>query len=430
MIHHLVHFSDSDSSSSSSAYSTGSMDGGTFVLASPSCGTMFLVQPDRDDSTQLRSAPPCNIIRHLVHYGDTDSSTDTSDIDDDDSYEGGLSFAACDSIFKSPNRVGDFVGDDHSTAAARSHLVVDDAEGELPGHRSIDFSIGSIIQEERDDRDAGTLEFRDDYRDVLAAFSGLEIDEQSVRDAGEDDTNCNPRPLSSFSVPDDDVNPIDLPTADVDAHDFDDTPLDVLLADDDQLPAAEQTRFKHWSEEEDALLKLAIEREYGDRPGARKDWKKLALKYFTNSRSSDQCKIRWKVVKPGIVRGAWEPSEDEVIVKMIASGAKWFEIAEQLPGRTGESVRQRYVNFVNPTLKKAPWTVEEDTILFDAHAQLGNKWADIAKRLPGRSANSIKNRFHNHQTSERRRLKREAPVARDVYGYRPHASLASRRETE
>lgn len=93
---------------------------------------------------------------------------------------------------------------------------------------------------------------------------------------------------------------------------------------------------------------------------------------------------------------------------MVSDGAKWFEIAEQLPGRTGEHIRQRYVNALKPSLKKTPWTLDEDRILFEAQTELGNRWTEIGKRLPGRAENSIKNRFHNRQSSERRKLTREA----------------------
>ena len=50
-------------------------------------------------------------------------------------------------------------------------------------------------------------------------------------------------------------------------------------------------RFQRWSEEEDLLLKAAVDLE-----GKPTDWKRVASKYFLNSRNSSQCKGRWKKV--------------------------------------------------------------------------------------------------------------------------------------
>jgi hypothetical protein len=73
---------------------------------------------------------------------------------------------------------------------------------------------------------------------------------------------------------------------------------------------------------------------------------------------------------------------------------KWAFIATFLQTKTQKQVYARWRDYLQPSLTTQPWTREEQKRLLELQAQVGNQWAELAKLLPGRSPNAIKNRFH------------------------------------
>ena len=85
----------------------------------------------------------------------------------------------------------------------------------------------------------------------------------------------------------------------------------------------------------------------------------------------------------------------------------WNEVAEKL-SRTPKQCRERWNGHLNPAINKGPWTHMEDCILAEKQNILGNKWAEIAKFLPGRTDTIVKNRWNTsvkHRLSEFRSVR-------------------------
>ncbi|URE18901.1 hypothetical protein MUK42_10845 [Musa troglodytarum] len=99
-------------------------------------------------------------------------------------------------------------------------------------------------------------------------------------------------------------------------------------------------------------------------------------------------------------KGPWTSVEDEILVNYVNrfGEGNWNAVRKHTElRRCGKSCRLRWINHLRPNLKKGAFTEDEEQLVIALHARLGNRWAQMAAFLPGRTDNEIKNYWNTRK---------------------------------
>ncbi|KAL5223085.1 hypothetical protein ABZP36_027798 [Zizania latifolia] len=85
---------------------------------------------------------------------------------------------------------------------------------------------------------------------------------------------------------------------------------------------------------------------------------------------------------------------------------RWNELARAAGlRRTGKSCRLRWLNYLRPDVRRGDFTPQEQLLILELHFRWGNRWSKIAQQLPGRTDNEIKNYWRTRVQKHAKQLR-------------------------
>ncbi|NXK62412.1 SNPC4 protein, partial [Sylvietta virens] len=149
---------------------------------------------------------------------------------------------------------------------------------------------------------------------------------------------------------------------------------------------------KEWTKDEDQML-LELVQEM--RVGRHIPYKKIA--YYMEGRDSAQLIYRWtKSVDPSLKKGPWSAEEDDMLMAAVNKyrGKDWYKIRTEVPGRSDSQCRDRYLKALHWDVKKGKWSSEEEERLIELVQKHGlGHWTKIASDLPHRTGSQCQSKW-------------------------------------
>nr|URY18890.1 MYB protein [Zanthoxylum bungeanum] len=121
-------------------------------------------------------------------------------------------------------------------------------------------------------------------------------------------------------------------------------------------------------------------------------------------------------------KGLWSPEEDDKLMNYMLKNGQgcWSDVARNAGlQRCGKSCRLRWINYLRPDLKRGAFSPQEEELIIHLHSLLGNRWSQIAARLPGRTDNEIKNFWNSAIKKRLKNLSSSNPSDSSISDHQP-----------
>jgi hypothetical protein len=147
-------------------------------------------------------------------------------------------------------------------------------------------------------------------------------------------------------------------------------------------------KVKKWSIQEDEILMTQT------KGGSVKEWRNIKNKL--PGRDAYQCYARYCRLKVKWRSGKWGRKEDRKLLSLVNThGNKWSVLAKIMKTRSPKQIRDRYLNFLDPTIDKSKFEESEDRKIIELYLRYGSAWSKISRHFTGRTDGAIKNRFYS-----------------------------------